>query len=146
MKGKLFDNLMLLSVIINTVILSLDGFFDDLQTKNLLTDFNNAFTYIFTIEMGLKLITYGFRGYIRDLMNIFDGSVVIIALVELFLLGGKNSTASAFKTVKIFRTFRVLRVTRHLINEFSINFYRFFSLLFIFISPILNFLIYYLFK
>ena len=45
-------------------------------------------------------------------MNIFDGFIVIISLVEIIALGGGNKAVSAFRTVRIFRTFRVLRVTK----------------------------------
>jgi hypothetical protein len=62
--------------------------------------------------MGLKLIAWGLVGYVRDIMNIFDGSIVIISLVEIFFLSGANSNISAFRTVRIFRIFRVLRVTK----------------------------------
>jgi len=47
-------------------------------------------------------------------MNILDGSVVILSIIELGILGDNNSNSglSAFRTVRIFRTFRVLRVAR----------------------------------
>ena len=45
-------------------------------------------------------------------MNLFDGFIVIISLVEIIALGGGNKAVSAFRTVRIFRTFRVLRVTK----------------------------------
>lgn len=74
---------------------------------------NDIFTIIFSIEMCLKLSAYGSVGYVKDLMNVFDGSIVIISLVEIiFLSNGTSRANSAFKSVKIFRTFRVLRVTK----------------------------------
>lgn len=45
-------------------------------------------------------------------MNLFDGFIVILSLVELIFLGGSSSAISAFRSVRIFRTFRVLRVTK----------------------------------
>lgn len=73
---------------------------------------NLTFTIIFTVEMGLKLMGYGVLGYLRDPMNVFDGSIVIISLVEIFFLQGGAKAVSAFRSVRIFRTFRVLRVTK----------------------------------
>lgn len=61
--------------------------------------------------MSMKIIAYNPKGYAEDRMNLFDGGVVVISLVELFFLSGTNAL-SAFRTVRIFRTFRVLRVTR----------------------------------
>lgn len=45
-------------------------------------------------------------------MNIFDGTIVSISIIEMLFLSGGNSAVSAFRAVRIFRTFRVLRVTR----------------------------------
>lgn len=44
-------------------------------------------------------------------MNVLDGLVVILSLVELIFLQG-SSGLTAFRTIRIFRTFRVLRVAR----------------------------------
>ena len=63
--------------------------------------------------MGLKLLAFGPLGYLRDKMNIFDGAIVMLSILELTLLsGGSGKAVSAFRSVRIFRTFRVLRVTR----------------------------------
>lgn len=110
-EGKVFENSMLLSVVINTVILAMDGLFTDPDTTNMFQTFNLSFTIIFAIEMGAKLLGYGVAGYMNDKMNIFDGIVVILSLVEVIVLSG-SGTLSAFRSVRIFRTFRVLRVTR----------------------------------
>lgn len=73
---------------------------------------NLTFTIIFTIEMGLKLIGYGVIDYLKDIMNVFDGSIVLISLIEIIFLSGGSRAISAFRSVRIFRTFRVLRVTK----------------------------------
>ena len=39
---------------------------------------NYIFTAVFGIEMILKLIGLGPYGYIKDVLNIFDGSIVIM--------------------------------------------------------------------
>ncbi len=63
--------------------------------------------------MSLKIIGMGIVEYLRDKMNIFDGIIVVLSLVELAMFGGGGKSAlSAFRSVRIFRTFRVLRVTR----------------------------------
>jgi len=35
--------------------------------------------------MILKLIGMGIKGYINDLMNIFDGFIVVISIIEMIL-------------------------------------------------------------
>lgn len=107
-----FDYFIMLCVILNTLILALDGLVSA-EDEEALDDFNLIFTIIFTVDMGLKLIGMGVVDYIRDTMNIFDGVIVILSLVELAITTGKKKSAiSAFRSVRIFRTFRVLRVTK----------------------------------
>lgn len=74
---------------------------------------NDAFTFIFIAELGLKLGALGPVKYLKDSMNYLDMFVVILSIVELsFTSGGQKSSLSALKTFRIFRTFRVLRVAR----------------------------------
>lgn len=113
MKSKFFDNFLTLAVFFNTTVLALDGSFQDQQTADLLALFNEVFTWIFIAEMAIKLLALTPMGYIRDKMNIFDGVIVVLSIVEMTILSGDQGKAvSAFRAVRIFRTFRVLRVTR----------------------------------
>ena len=41
---------------------------------------------IFLVEMIIKIIGLGLKGYCSDTMNIFDGIIVIVSLIELLLL------------------------------------------------------------
>ncbi len=51
-------------------------------------------------------------------MNLFDGLIVILSEIDIFLIdvltesNSKSSAFSAFRTIRIIRIFRVLRVTR----------------------------------
>ena len=85
----------------NTLILSLDNLVVSQRGLEIIKNFNLAFTIIFAIEMGLKLFGIGPVNYARDPMNIFDGVIVILSLIELFLLndqtGGGGSAFSAFR-------------------------------------------------
>ena len=62
--------------------------------------------------MGLKILAYGILGYVRDIMNVMDGIIVIISLSELFFIDNGLKALSSFRTVRVFRTFRVLRITK----------------------------------
>ena len=109
-----FENSMTFCVLINTITLALDRYNIPKAEADVLTTFNNAFTYIFIGEMSLKLMAIGPGKYVGDRMNWLDGTVVLLSIVELsFMSGGEGkSSISAFRTVRIFRTFRVLRVAR----------------------------------
>lgn len=108
----IFEFAMNMAVAINTIILSLDGLLPE-SSEDTMNQFNFAFTIIFTVELGVKVLGQGLVEYIRDTMNRFDAVIVALSLVELFFLGGSGkSSLSAFRSVRIFRAFRVLRVTK----------------------------------
>ncbi|EAR95184.2 cation channel family protein (macronuclear) [Tetrahymena thermophila SB210] len=112
-KSSFFNNLATIAVFANTVVLALAGSFSDDQSNQILDWLNNFFTFVFIGEMAFKIIGLTPAGYVRDRMNIFDGFIVCLSILELVIFSGSGSKAfSAFRSVRIFRTFRVLRVTR----------------------------------
>lgn len=67
-------------------------------------------TFIFLIEMILKLIAFKFRGYIKSRWNIFDGIVVVISLIDTVL------TLSNFidnTGTSVLRSFRLVSISNH---------------------------------
>lgn len=109
MRSKFVEHSLTFIVICNTTVLALDGSITDSQ--NTLLVLNNVFSYIFILEFLLKIISFRVMGYVRDRMNLFDGCIVIISIIELTLISG-SSHVGAFRSLRILRTFRVLRVTR----------------------------------
>ena len=110
--GQWFDIFIMICVTGNTIILALDGLVntEGIETLTL------AFTYVFTIDMVLKMFGMGVIEYLKDKMNIFDAMIVTMSMFELFMFGNGFSAIIAFKSARIFRIFRVLRMTR-LIRE-----------------------------
>ena len=50
------------------------------------------FTIVFAFEMALKLFAFGVRKYLVETINILDGFIVIMSMVELITtLGVENS-------------------------------------------------------
>ena len=133
----LMENFLMMCVLGNTVVLALDGSVSEEQEQTL-DNINLVFTYIFGVEMVLKLYGYGPKGYAADAFNIFDGVIVIISFVDLIITevlmaqsetptvctivngvetcleaaSGGGSSFSAFRAIRIFRVFRVMRVSR----------------------------------
>lgn len=72
---------------------------------------NIFFTAYFTLEMVIKVVGLGLRGYLEDRMNAFDGVVVIASLVEffLFLRGGSTGSLSVFRAFRLMRVFKLAR-------------------------------------
>lgn len=104
----LYDNFMLICVIGNTIILSMSGFVN--TDKSPYSDINEVFTFLFVIDLVLKIFAYGIH-FFGDIMNLFDSFVVGISLVELSF-GSGGSNLSALRAVRILRAFRVMRITR----------------------------------
>lgn len=104
----LYDNLMLVVVLLNTSLMSLNGYVQtDLPPYSYI---NKAFTFIFVADVVLKITAYGIK-FFGDMMNLFDTAVVAVSLVELFI-GEGGSNLSALRSIRILRAFRVLRITR----------------------------------
>jgi len=113
-ESDIFNNFILISVVLNTVVLATQGLVSGDRATNITNNANLAFTIIFTIEMGLKLIALGIVGYARDKINLFDCAIVALSLIDMTSLtgSGQNQAVSAFKAIRLLRTFRVLRVTK----------------------------------
>lgn len=112
-KSSIFDHSMLISVLMNTFVMASEAHENTKDFKDKLESANLVFTYIFIFEMGIKLLSIGPKKYVMETMNIIDGSVVLLSIVELSMTtGGDGSQLSAFRTIRILRTLRVLRVVR----------------------------------
>jgi len=106
------------------------------------------FTY-FVIEMLIKLIGFGLRGYAADKMNIFDGFVVVISCVEVimgFFSGGGGNYLSVLRSFRLLRVFKLARswkqlnqiITTIFTSLASISYLSLILLLFIFIFSLLG--------
>ena len=115
-RWSLFENFLTMCVLFNTVGMAMDAYDIKQKTKEDLEFMNLIFTWIFIVEMTLKLLARGPKKYTAEKMNLLDGAVVILSIVEIIMeaIGGGSGAGSlqAFRTVRVFRTFRVLRVTR----------------------------------
>ena len=107
----IFDNAMTLSVLINTIVMASDRYGIDDAQKDQQAYINSWFTWIFIVELGLKQFAFGPKKYIDNRLNIIDGTVVLLSIIELSM-GSGGGALSAFRSVRVFRTFRVLRVAR----------------------------------
>jgi len=72
---------------------------------------NVIFTFLFLIEMFLKLFAYGIYDYIKNSYNIFDSIVVCISIYEV-IEKITNSSISTSSGVSVLRTFRLLRILK----------------------------------
>jgi hypothetical protein len=82
---RIFSIFILLAIIANFLILSLDRY-PIKPSETVVLDYANIILiFIFFFEMIMKIIGLTPRGYIIDKFNIFDCLIVIISLVEFSL-------------------------------------------------------------
>jgi hypothetical protein len=110
-RTNFFDNLMTLFVFLNTICLALDHYGIEQWEENLLTLFNQTFTWIFFVEMTLKIIAMGPVKYMKDRINHMDSLVVVISISELVVTNlAFQGAHQGFRSVRIFRIFRIIRI------------------------------------
>ena len=93
---SLFENFLTLCVLINTIVMAMDSYDIDAQTADTLEFLNEIFTWIFIVEMTIKLMARGVKKYVQEPMNLLDGGVVILSIVEIIMtmLGGGGGAGS----------------------------------------------------
>ena len=82
-----FEWTVLIAILLNVGIMSLEYETDGGRNEQLIsiaTACNEAFAYIFLLEMALKHLALGLRKYWADNWNRFDGAIVSISMAELW--------------------------------------------------------------
>ncbi|XP_065351464.1 muscle calcium channel subunit alpha-1 isoform X1 [Cloeon dipterum] len=108
---SLFGNIILVCIMISSALLAAEDPLDGNSDRNqFLNYFDYFFTTVFTIELTLKMISYGFilheGAFCRSSFNLLDLLVVCVSLISIFFSSG------AISVIKILRVFRVLRPLR----------------------------------
>jgi len=114
-RSSFWDNFLMACVLGNTVIMAMERYGQPKSEMEICDKLNEVFTWIFIVEMFIKLNAIGPKKYVGDKMNWLDGFVVNLSIFEMLMnafSGGAGGNLSAFKTIRIFRTLRVLRVVR----------------------------------
>ena len=104
-----FNHFITTVVFINCTVLAVDYYempvkcSDALISACMLNGINFFCTLTFLAEMIVKLVGLTFRGYISDSFNIFDGTIVLLSIAEMFLPGDGGG-------ISVFRALRILRI------------------------------------
>ena len=103
-----FEQVTIGLIILNTAVMASDhNRMPRLQEQA--NEYVNYFLFAyFVVEMIIKLIGFGPRGYAKDQMNLFDGFVVLMSCVEVVV--GFISSDNGNNYLSVLRTFRLLRV------------------------------------
>lgn len=105
---------MTIAIIFNTFVLAWDKHPINYETQSYLEFINSLLTYIFIVEMVIKLLGMGIKDYLSDSFNIFDGSIVLFSIFEmiigLIVKGGIGGGAiSSLRAVRLLRVFKLAR-------------------------------------
>jgi len=106
-----FQRFIFVAIIVNTVILALDQHPIERDMDDMLIVLNQVLTYIFALEMLLKVGALGFKEYTSDNYNVFDAVVVFMSILEL-ALESYLAGAGGFSALRAFRIFRVFKMAK----------------------------------
>nr|QQY02566.1 voltage-dependent L-type calcium channel subunit alpha-1F [Cryptocotyle lingua] len=106
-----FGNIVLVCILVSSILLAAEDPLDSQSHRNkILNMFDYFFTSVFTVEITLKMISYGFilheGAFCRSAFNLLDLIVVCVALVSFVL---PSQTISAVKILRVLRVLRPLR-------------------------------------
>ncbi|XP_062707905.1 muscle calcium channel subunit alpha-1 isoform X1 [Aedes albopictus] len=106
-----FGNIILVCIMFSSAMLAAEDPLNANSERNqILNYFDYFFTTVFTIELLLKVISYGFLfhdgAFCRSAFNLLDLLVVCVSLISMFFSSG------AISVIKILRVLRVLRPLR----------------------------------
>ena len=123
-----FDNAILACIAVNCVVMAMvdplapeDTEDDSSKQNRLLETISSILTYVFTVEMVLKLIallpfTKDQDGYFQDNWNLLDFSIVAVSYAKYIPGFGNHSVFRLFRILRPLRSFGKLNGMRMLIN------------------------------
>lgn len=115
---RFFDSVILVFIALNCVTLAMERpqLNAGSMERELLVAANYIFTFVFAVEMLLKVIAngmfYGHSAYFKSGWNIMDGTLVGVSLLDLFLSFIAQRSPRIFGMLRVFRLLRSLRPLR----------------------------------
>lgn len=97
-------------IIVNTIVMCINWYGMPHSVERATNYINYVLTVYFLLEMTIKLMALGFKGYFSDGMNIFDSIVVVTSVTEMIL--DLLPSVSGLGPLSVLRTLRLLRVFR----------------------------------
>ena len=107
-----FQLFIMSSILINTVVLCMERYPMSKKEQNIQEYFNFVFTAIFGIEMVIKILAFGLKGYLRDKFNQFDCLIVVVSIADLTVSTAFQFNVEAGGAISAFRIFRLFRVIK----------------------------------
>lgn len=68
-------------------------------------------TCLFALELTLKMVGLGLKGYFSNGFNCFDFVIVVVSVAEVLLIGDQDYGLAALRCFRVFRVFKVFKYT-----------------------------------
>ncbi|OMJ69330.1 hypothetical protein SteCoe_32973 [Stentor coeruleus] len=104
--SRTFGFITIMLILINTGVMASQYYKMTKIHSTISENINMALNLCFCVEMIMKLIGLGLRGYVDESFNIFDGILVILGMIEIIFLSGTKN----LRALLVFRAFRLLRI------------------------------------
>ncbi len=113
-KLLLNDKFILGLIIINSIVIFMQGFELTQFIKSILVQVDNIITVIFLLELVAKLISFGLKDFFKSNWNIFDAILIILAIPSLYfwIFNGNSSQLDYLLVLRISRIFKFFRFIR----------------------------------
>lgn len=109
-KSEMFETFILSCIIVNTIIIAMPFYEMGVHYESFLYWSNFILTIVFLVEMVLKHFALSLYGYWRDSWNQFDGVLVIVSMLDIFV---EVFPASVFRILRLGRVIgRMMRLGR----------------------------------
>lgn len=113
--AQLFEYFIILAIVISSVQLVLENPLSDPESSLIRALFwiDILMTFIFSGEMILKVVAYGFLlnsedSYLRNTWNLLDFTIVVFSITSLVMSGGSLSVFKVFRLLRILRPLRMI--------------------------------------
>jgi hypothetical protein len=104
-----FNSLIIVIIIFNTIVLAVEHHDMPAWQSKMSEIFNFIFSFVFLIEMILKLFGLGLKDYLADNFNKFDGIIVLMSLVEMFQSSDEKNGITVLRAFRLLRIFKIIR-------------------------------------
>ena len=109
-KSPYFEAFSLIVIVFNSIMLASDN--PNSASSNFSSTMDTVFLTIYTTEMALKIIAFGFyfsrNAYIKDSWNILDFVIVTTSYLPIILEGSNSVNLSALRSLRVLRPLRTI--------------------------------------
>jgi hypothetical protein len=118
----LFERLMLMLILANTAVLCADRYPQTKTEQAMWAACGEIFTFAFSIELVIKVLSLGTQAYAQDGFNVLDACLVGASWGELIVaevsgISEQNGAFMALRTLRLLRIFKMLNKFKRLRTE-----------------------------